>query len=505
MKNLKKKFRFRINLKSKHLLAIMTLFCLSCIVATFASGISTAPLQETAGIVIVPFEKSIEKIGSMVRSVRDSFKDKQDLLFENEELKAELDSLTTQNNKLIQDQGEYQRLKELYNLDQTYEDYPKVAATIISKDPGNWYDTFMINKGSDDGIRVDNNVIAGKGLVGIVTEVGSSWATVRSIIDDSSSVSAMTVSTSDNCIVNGDLELIDEGKLRFEQLYDQENKVTVGERIVTSNISEKFVEGLFIGYVSEVQVDSNNLTKTGTIVTPVDFLHLKDVFVITVNKQDLVDGTAQVEGNSDSGSSDSTSGDSSLRRVATILTAVQQTDRRAQMKGKIVYFLTIVICFLLQCTVMDLISIGSVTPNLMLVFCVSMGLMRGRKSGLWAGFFSGLFVDLFFGSVFGFYALIYMYIGYLSGYAHRIYYDDDVKVPMFLTAIADLLYNLSVYGLQFLLRGRLGLGTYLYRIIIPEMFYTVFITLIVYRIFRYINYHYMNITRKESESIWVLK
>ena len=92
MKNLKKKFRFRINLKSKHLLAIMTLFCLSCIVATFASGISTAPLQETAGIVIVPFEKSIEKIGSMVRSIRDSFKDKQDLLFENEELKAELDS-----------------------------------------------------------------------------------------------------------------------------------------------------------------------------------------------------------------------------------------------------------------------------------------------------------------------------------------------------------------------------------------------------------------------------
>ena len=166
-----------------------------------------------------------------------------------------------------------------------------MAATIISKDPGNWYDTFMINKGSNDGIRIDNNVIAGKGLVGIVTEVGPTWATVRSIIDDSSSVSAMTVSTSDNCIVTGDLELIDEGKLRFEQLYDQEGKVTVGERIVTSNISEKFVEGLFIGYVSDVQQDSNNLTKNGTIVTPVDFLHLKDVFVITVNKQDTTEET----------------------------------------------------------------------------------------------------------------------------------------------------------------------------------------------------------------------
>ena len=125
--------------------------------------------------------------------------------------------------------------------------------------------------------------------------------------------------------------------------------------------------------------------------------------------------------------------------------------RRVRMKSKVVFFLTVVVCFLLQSTVMDLISIGSVTPNLMLVLCVSMGLMRGRKSGLWTGFLS-LLVDLFFGSIFGFYALIYMYIGYLSGYAHRIYYDDDVKVPMFLTAGADLLYNLAVYGLQFLLR-----------------------------------------------------
>ena len=138
-----------------------------------------------------------------------------------------LTGLTTENNKLIQDQGELKRLQELYELDQEYSDYPKVAAKIISKDPGNWYDTFMIDKGSNDGIKIDNNVIAGKGLVGIVTEVGSSWATVRSIIDDSSNVSAMTVSTSDNCVIQGDLELIDEGKLRFEQLYDQDNKVTV--------------------------------------------------------------------------------------------------------------------------------------------------------------------------------------------------------------------------------------------------------------------------------------
>lgn len=293
MKNLKKKFHFHINLKSKHLLAIMTMFCVSTIVATFASGITTAPLQEAAGVIVVPFEKSINQIGLWLTDVRNSFRDKQDLIAENEELKAAIDTLTDQNNKLIQGQAELTRLEQLYDLDESYSDYPKIAARIISKDPGNWYDTFMINRGSNDGVRVDNNVIAGKGLVGIVTEVGATWATVRSIIDDSSSVSAMTVSTSDNCVVQGDLELIDEGKLSFHQLYDQENKVTAGERIVTSNISEKFVEGLFIGYVSEIEQDTNNLTKTGTIVTPVDFQHLKDVFVIMVNKQDSIQGESQ--------------------------------------------------------------------------------------------------------------------------------------------------------------------------------------------------------------------
>lgn len=271
----------------------MTFFCVSAIVATLASGVTSAPLKEAAGLIIVPFEKSIASIGQWMTGVQDSFREKEDLIQQNKELQTTVDTLTEQNNVLLQDQAELARLEQLYELDEEYTDYPKVAARIISKDPGNWYDTFMINRGSNDGIRVDNNVIAGKGLVGIVTEVGSNWATVRSIIDDSSNVSAMTVSTDDICVVEGDLELIDEGKLRFSQLYDREDKVSVGERIATSNISDKYVEGLFIGYVSEIELDTNNLTKTGTLVTPVDFQHLKDVFVITTNKQDAVQGKAE--------------------------------------------------------------------------------------------------------------------------------------------------------------------------------------------------------------------
>ena len=98
-----------------------------------------------------------------------------------------------------------------------------------------------------------------------------------------------------------------------------------------------------------------------------------------------------------------------------------------------------------------------------------------------------------------------LYIGFISGYAFRSFYDDDLKVPLFLVAGTDLLYNLAVYGLQFLLRGRLGFWTYIYRIIIPEIVYTVFLTIIVYRVFYWINYHLMDTVRKESESIWELK
>ena len=119
MKNLKKK-QFRIRLKSKHLLAIMTMFCLSAIVATFASGITTAPLADAAGMIIIPFEKSIRSIGDWITDIQTSFRDKQELIAENESLKAEIDNLSTQNNLLLQDQTELERLKQLYHLDEEY-------------------------------------------------------------------------------------------------------------------------------------------------------------------------------------------------------------------------------------------------------------------------------------------------------------------------------------------------------------------------------------------------
>lgn len=288
MKKFLKKLRYRIQIKNKHVLAIMTMFCFSLILGSFVSGLPSGPFRDAAGIVIVPFEKSIRQVGQWVSSGFALLSDKETLLAEKEALEQKVDALTTENNYLLQGQTELTQLKEMYKLDEEYSDYPKIMANVIAKDPGNWYSSFMIDKGTNDGVQVNHNVISGKGLVGIVTETGPDWATVQSIIDDNSNVSAKTVSTESGCIVKGDLELIDKGMLRFTQLNDEEDKVTVGERIVTSHISEKYVEGLFIGYVSQVEQDSNNLTKTGTIVTPVDFSRLEHVFVITMSKADQI-------------------------------------------------------------------------------------------------------------------------------------------------------------------------------------------------------------------------
>ncbi len=280
---MKKKHNWVI--KSKHVLIIMILVCVSLMLLAAAVKFPAGPVKNAAGYVIVPFQKGINKIGIALDNATAGLQSKQKLVEENQKLQEQVDELTAQNSLLTQDLDELDRLQKLYQLDQQYSEYDKVAAEVISMDDENWFSTFTINRGTDDGIQKDCNVIAGSGLVGIVTETGKDWATVRSIIDDSSNVSAMTMSTSDRCIVSGDLRLIDEGKLQFIHLKDDEDKIQEGEKIITSDVSDKFLKGILIGYVSEIEEDPNNLTKTGTLTPAVDFEHLREVLVITELKQ----------------------------------------------------------------------------------------------------------------------------------------------------------------------------------------------------------------------------
>lgn len=273
---------------SKYWLLVLAIVCVILMGLSFVTDGVNGPLRAIANYTVVPMQKGINTIGMWMNDLTQNFETLQEVRAENKALQEKVDELTVQNNLLQQEKYELERLRELYALDQTYSDYKKVGAHVTANDSGNWFSSFVIDKGEKDGIAVDMNVMAGTGLVGIVTEVGPNWARVRSIIDDTSKVSAMLLSTSDNCIVTGDLKLMQDGKIRFEQLPNNDTVIEVGAQVVTSHISSKYLPGILIGYVSEIEVDSNNLTRSGYITPAVDFQHLQEVLVITSTKAEML-------------------------------------------------------------------------------------------------------------------------------------------------------------------------------------------------------------------------
>lgn len=272
---------------SKYLLLILTILCTLMMLITFGTDVFNRPLNTAVGYVVVPFQQGIGKLGSWLSNRSEELVQIRTLLDENARLKEEIATLTEENTLLQQDKYELNTLRELVELGEQYGEYNKVGARIISRDSGNWYSSFIIDKGSDDGLDVDMNVIAGGGLVGRITSVGPNWSRVTAIISDSSNVSGMTLSTQDNLIVSGDLKLMADGCITFSQLVDSRNLVVEGDKVVTSDISDKFLPNLLIGYISSIDRDANNLTKSGLIVPAVDFEHLGEVLVITDLKQTI--------------------------------------------------------------------------------------------------------------------------------------------------------------------------------------------------------------------------
>lgn len=157
------------------------------------------------------------------------------------------------------------------------------------------------------------------------------------------------------------------------------------------------------------------------------------------------------------------------------------------MKRKIVTGIIILVCFLLESTIFHKLTFASISPNLMIIVVSSFGFMRGKKTGMTVGSISGLLVDLFWGNMLGFHMLIFTVIGYLNGTFKRLFYDDDIKLPIILIAASEIIYGLIIYGCMYMLQGEFLFGNYLFHIILPELVYTILVTLVVYQIILRIN------------------
>ena len=266
---------------TKYFLFGLSLLCVCMIGITTIKGSILNPLRTAVGYVLVPIQSGVNQVGGGLYNELSSVGKLKTALAENETLKTRVDELTEENTRLRSEQFELERLRSLYELDQEYMQYHKIGARIIAKDSSSWFSVFRIDKGADDGIKEDMNVIAGGGLVGIVTDVGANYATVRSIIDDSSRVSAMAQQSGDSCIVAGDLKLFKEGRLKLSYM-EKDDDIKDGDMIVTSNISGKFLPGILVGYATDITVDYNdNLTKSGYLIPAARFDRLQEVLVIT--------------------------------------------------------------------------------------------------------------------------------------------------------------------------------------------------------------------------------
>ncbi len=270
-------------LSTKVILIVLAFLCLVFIGVSFFTDKLTTPLRNAISTVVIPVQRGMNYIGLMVADKYDTLQEIGVVLEENDKLKTQVDSLTEENNQLKQDTYELARLRSLYELDEKYPEYSKVGARVIGSPTNNWYSTFTVDKGSNDGIEVDMNVMADGGLVGIVTEVGNNYSIVKSVIEDGSYVSGMLIDTGDTCSVKGDIQLMDTGLIQI-QYFKKGVVVKNGDKIVTSNISDKYLPGILIGYAKDVDIDSNNLTQSGYLVPAVDFEHLQEVLIITQKK-----------------------------------------------------------------------------------------------------------------------------------------------------------------------------------------------------------------------------
>ena len=285
-----KKKRNKFTLPGKYLLMILSAVCVILMIVTFRTDLFEGPLRAAAGYVVVPFQKGIASVGGYMYDRAEEMRQLKAVLEENQKLKEQVDELTMENAQLQQDKYELASLRELYDIDKATSDYEKMGARVIASDSSNWFYSFTIDKGSDDGIQVDMNVLAGSGLAGRVVSVGPNYARVLSIIADNSNIYGTVLSTSANLMVSGNLQsVMSDGVIRFDQLSDKEDKVSEGDKVVTSNISSKYLSGIPIGFISSINTAPNNMTKWGYITPAVDFQHIQEVLVIMELKQPVPD------------------------------------------------------------------------------------------------------------------------------------------------------------------------------------------------------------------------
>ena len=265
-------------------LLILIGVCLFLMLVSSFSPSFNSVLRNGVNQVLMPMQRGMNRVGSRIFGRLEQLRELNEVQERLQTLEEEMAVLRQQNAQLKVNEKELNELRALLKMQEQYPEYKTVGAHIIGKNSGNYYQSFMIDRGTDDGVVVGMNVMAGGGLAGYVTAVGKNYATVESIINSGQNVSAMSTRDGSNFVVAGSLVRYSDGLLDLNNV-SMAADVAVGDTVVTSNISDRYLPGLLIGYVETLETDNNQLTRTGTLRPVADFDNLDTVLVILALKE----------------------------------------------------------------------------------------------------------------------------------------------------------------------------------------------------------------------------
>lgn len=265
--------------KNKIIITLVTLILVIFMIASSVGKESAGILSNTFGTLLSPFQKAASYITSCLSygADRDKFENENKLLKQQlvtaQKRAADYEDLVKENS----------RLRAMLELKKNSKDMALCAADVIATDASNWSSTLRINKGLSDGIKKNDTVITEAGLVGCVTEVGRNYAVITTIIDISSSVSAVVERIDEYCMLQGDISLYEKGlcTMKYASI---DSAVSIGDILSTSGDGGIFPAGIQIGKIKEIAVNTNGISQDAVIEPFVDFSKLDTVMIVTNNQ-----------------------------------------------------------------------------------------------------------------------------------------------------------------------------------------------------------------------------
>jgi rod shape-determining protein MreC len=231
-----------------------------------------------------PAQKMLSRVSFSIKENLDALPQIFYLKEENETLKKQVAELLQYKQNILEFQRENADLRNLLGFKERSFQYDLEAAEVIARDPSNWFNVILIDKGEKHGIKKDMAVITDKGLVGYTISTASNTSKVVLITDERSSVSAMLQRTRDNGMVKGTIDPAPSGYLKMEFLPQDANLVK-GDIIISSGLGDLIPKGIIIGEVAEANKEPHELMQYAIIKPAVDFLKLERVFVIKGEKE----------------------------------------------------------------------------------------------------------------------------------------------------------------------------------------------------------------------------